>query len=134
MRVSRQTRMMTPCRPPRSAGTRRRRQPPPEEGPTMTAYRRPGYPRVPASEGHVLHVMSTHRPFAAQFLAAEERHGIDTRLSVLNRCRRESKATSRRQAAIPMRLRQSVGSALIRLGVRLAGAPTAVATTLQRST
>jgi hypothetical protein len=94
----------------------------------MNAYRRPGYPSVPASESHLLQVVGTCNPLAAQVLAAEDRHNADVMRSEQTRRLREAGLLSGSTVVAPSRLRQSVGSALVRLGERLAGTPTAAAT------
>jgi hypothetical protein len=95
----------------------------------MNAYHRPGYSSVSASESHLLQVVGTCHPLSAQVLAAEDRHSVAVMQAEQIRRRREARAMSGSQAAPSMRLRQSAGSALVRLGVRLAGTPNAAATT-----
>jgi hypothetical protein len=91
----------------------------------MNAYRRPGYPGVPASESHLLQVVGTCHPLAAQVLAFEDRHGDAVMRSEQIRRLHEAGLTSGTKVVAPTRFRQSVGSALVRIGERLAGTPTA---------
>ena len=91
----------------------------------MNGYQRLGFPTT----ADILQVVSDHRPFAAQFLAAEERHSVDAMLSEQMRRLREARAMSGGRLTASTRLRQSVGSALVRFGERLQGAPSAGAST-----
>lgn len=95
----------------------------------MNGYQRPGYSTASTPDSHVLQVVSAHRPFAAQFLAAEERHLIGVATCDQMRRLREVRADSGNQGTAPSWLRQAVGSALIRLGQHLEGGQNAVAPT-----
>jgi hypothetical protein len=95
----------------------------------MNAYQRPGYASSSTPDSHLLQVVGTCYPVSAHVLAAEARQGSAVRRAELIRWRRASQSASGSQATAPVRLRLTIGSALVRLGQRLAGTPSTIATT-----
>jgi hypothetical protein len=88
----------------------------------MNGYQRPGFPPAAAPDSHVLRAVRNHRQFAAQVLAAEERRHSDLIQHQEWWLLRDARAQDDRVSAWTL-LRLIVGSAFIRLGQRLAGAP-----------
>jgi hypothetical protein len=93
----------------------------------MNAYERPGYRSVSTPESHLPQVVSSCYPLSAQVLAAEDRQGAAVRRAGQIRWRRDSLPVSAGDATAPARLRLTIGSALVRLGQRLAGTPSTLA-------
>jgi hypothetical protein len=93
----------------------------------MNGYQRPGFPTASACDSHILRVVSDHRPFAAQILAAEERRNSDLVQNQQRRLLRDARAQEDRVSGWTW-LRLTMGTSMVRLGARLQGMPASVAT------